>query len=57
MKVRIKKSCEHTGVKQGEIYKAIRYHLDPMEKVTLLSRVPDGKDPCCNEYLYNVEIL
>ncbi len=57
MKVKIKKTCESTGVKEGEVYEAIRYHLDPLEKVTLLKRIPDGHDPECNEYLYNVEIL
>ena len=57
MRVRIKKSCEHTGVKEGEVYEAIPYGIDPGSKVSLLSRVPDGKDPECNEYRYNVEIL
>lgn len=57
MRVRIKKTCEHTGIKEGEIYKAERYSGDPMSKVVLLSREPDGYDPCCTEYFYNVEVL
>lgn len=60
--VKIKKSCESTGVQEGQIYKAKRYWLDS-SKVTLLQRLTDksrkpiGKSPDCNEYLNNVEIL
>ena len=57
MKVKILKDCKHTGIKKGEIYEAKRYWLDPNSKLELLSRIPDGKDPSCAEYLYNVEIL
>lgn len=55
MIVEILKSCKHTGVKKGEQYHAIRYWIDPMEKVTLQKRIPDGHDPQCNEYLSNVK--
>ena len=57
MHVRIKKTDDFTGVKAGEVYEACRYWLAPDGKVTLLARVPDGYDPCCNEYLDNVEVL
>jgi len=54
MKVKILKTDKHTGVVEGEIYTAKYYDF---EKVTLLSRVPDGYDPCCNEYLHNVSVI
>lgn len=57
MIVEIKKSDKRTGVVKGEKYEAIRYHLDPWEKVTLLKRIPDGYEPDCNEYLHNVNVL
>jgi len=55
MRVKILKDCEHTGIKTGEIYEAEPYQLDPSSKVILLERVPDGFDPCCTEYRYNIE--
>lgn len=57
MRVKILKDCQSTGIKKGEIYEAKRYWLDPQCKVTLLRRIPDGHDPECNEYFYNVEVL
>lgn len=57
MFVRIKKADKRLGTKAGEVYEAARYWLDPMSKVTLIARVPDGYDPSCNEYIYNVEII
>lgn len=56
MKVRILKTDERLGIKAGEIYKAYRYRYDP-EKVVLDSRVPDGYDPMCTQYLGCVEIV
>ena len=55
MKVKILNDDPNTGVKKGEIYQAQRYPLDET-KVMLLARIPDGYDPECNEYLYNVEV-
>jgi hypothetical protein len=63
MIIQILKKDERTGVKKGDIYLAKRYYLDPMEKVTLITRLtkkdrkPIGKDPDCNEYIHNVKIL
>ena len=57
MQVRLKESCKRLGIKKGEVYEAVRYALDPMSKVSLLKRVPDGFDPECNAYISEVEIL
>ncbi len=57
MIVEILRTCENTGVKKGEKYNAMAYKYDPNEKVTLLSRIPDGMEPMCNEYRENVTIL
>ena len=57
MKVKILETNTWLGVKRGEVYEAERYWLDPLEKVTLLSRVPDGYDPMCNLYFHEVKIL
>jgi len=54
MKVKILETSERLGVKKGGIYKAQRYTYDPTEKVTLLSREPDGYDPGCNQYVNEV---
>ena len=56
MRVKILKSCRHTGIKEGETYEAQPYLLDP-GKVILTSRVPDGLDPFCTEYRTNVEVV
>lgn len=40
------------GLLKGERYRAAPYSLDPGSKVTLLSRVGDGHDPECNQYLH-----
>ena len=53
MRVQILKTDKRLGVKAGEVYEARRYLLDP-DKVTLDRRVPDGYDPCCNQYLHEV---
>ena len=55
MYVKIKQTDERLGVVEGEIYKAERYQWDPCEKVSLLARVPDGYDPCANQYFHQVE--
>lgn len=52
----VKEDDERLGVQAGEQYLAIRYLYDP-EKVTLLSRIPDGYDPECNQYLSDVRWL
>jgi len=63
MIVEILKTDERTGVKQGQIYEAKRYWLDPTKKVTLIRRLTKkdrksiGKSPDCNEYLHNVRVL
>jgi hypothetical protein len=45
-------------VKAGEVYEASPYPYPYDEtKVTLLRRVPDGFDPECNMYRYEVEVL
>ncbi len=56
MKVRITKTDNRLGIKEGEIYEAEIYWLDP-DKITLLKRIPDGYEPSCNQYRYEVEIL
>ncbi len=53
MRVKILKTDNRIGVKKGEIYQATGYKFDP-EKMTLLSRIPDGYDPECNEYKHNL---
>lgn len=55
MKVKILKTDTQLGVVKGEVYIAIPYWLDP-SKVTLIERIPDGYDPCCNQYLSEVEV-
>ena len=57
MKVEILKTDKRLGIKKGEVYNAIRYWLDPKEKVTLLSRVLDGYNPHCNQYFEEIKIL
>lgn len=47
---------DRLGVKAGEQYQAVRYRYDD-EKLTLVSRVPDGYDPCCNMYFHEVKII
>ena len=54
MRIKILTTDERLGVEAGEIYKAERYCLDPFEKVSLLSREPDGHDPLCNQYINSV---
>lgn len=44
-------------IKKGDQFEAIGYHLDPMEKVTLLRRLSDGFIPECNEYRHNVKVI
>lgn len=44
-------------INKGDQFKAIAYHLDPQEKVTLLKRLSDDFVPECNEYRHNVKIL
>lgn len=55
--VEILKEDKQLNLKVGDRFNAIRYHLDPHEKVTLLSRVTDGWIPDCNEYLHNVKTV
>ena len=57
MEVRVIKTDERLGIKEGEIYEAKRYYLDPTEKVTLVRRVPDGYDPSCNQYFDEIEVI
>lgn len=54
MKVKILETDKRLGIKKGEIYKAERYRYDPHEKISLLSREPDGYEPMCNQYLSDV---
>ena len=56
MKVEILKTDERLGIKEGEVYKAVRYALDS-SKVSLLERIPDGYEPECNQYLDEVKVL
>jgi beta-N-acetylglucosaminidase len=52
--VRVRFDDDRLGVKAGEEYIAETYWLDP-RKVTLLTRIPDGYDPQCNQYRSDVE--
>ena len=54
MKVKILETDDRLGIKKGEVYEAERYKYDPQEKVSLLSRVADGHNPMCNQYLSSV---
>jgi hypothetical protein len=54
MRVKILKTDGRLGLVAGEIYQAERYRYDPREKVSLLSREPDGHDPECNQYTDSV---
>ncbi|BAP30112.1 uncharacterized protein CHSO_1075 [Chryseobacterium sp. StRB126] len=52
---------ERFGIKEGQIFSAEKYSLDP-GKVTLKQRLnkdgkPIGKPVMCNEYLHNVRII
>lgn len=53
LKVKILKTDERLGIVAGEIYNAERYRHD-IDKVTLISRIPDGHDPMCNQYMDSV---
>lgn len=54
MRVKNLETDDRLGISAGEIYQAKRYKYDPQEKVSLLSREPDGYDPECNQYIHNV---
>lgn len=54
MKVKVLKTNGRLGIKSGEIYNAKGYDDS---KITLLSRIPDGFDPECNQYRHEVEML
>jgi len=56
MRVKVLETNERLGVKEGEIYSAKRYWLDPQSKVTLLAREPDGYNPECNQYVSEIAI-
>jgi len=56
MKIQVKKDDDRLGIKAGETYIAQSYGPDG-EKITLLSRVPDGYNPYCNQYRGEVDIL
>lgn len=55
--VRILKTDERLGVKEGEEYAAVTYPFDPGAKVSLLRRIPDGYDPQCNQYWNDAEFV
>lgn len=57
MIVEIIKDDPRCGLKVGDQFEAIRYWLDPQEKVTLLRRISDGWVPDCNEYIHNVKFV
>ena len=54
MRVKILETDDRLGIKAGEIYSAQRYQYDPHEKISLMAREPDGYDPECNQYKYEV---
>ncbi|MEN5308773.1 hypothetical protein ABE425_14750 [Chryseobacterium cucumeris] len=61
MKVKLLITEKRLGIKEGQIFSAEKYSLDP-GKVTLKQRLdksgkPVGKPVMCNEYLCNVIIL
>jgi len=53
--VEVKKSDKSLGIKKGEVYFGATYPYD--SKCTLLARLPDGRDPQCNQYWSDVRIL
>jgi hypothetical protein len=55
--VKIIKGSRTTGVKKGEIYKAIPYPPTPTQKVLLQSRIPDGFNPSCTAPYNRIRIL
>ncbi len=57
IKVKIKNTCRHTGVTEGEIYYTKPYWLEPDTKAELVKRVSDDFEPMCNEYWSNLIIL
>ena len=57
MLVQIKESDKRLGVKKDEVYVAEKYHMDPDEKCTFLSRLPDMHNPMCNQYWHQVEFM
>ena len=43
------------GMSEGDVLECEPYWLDPSEKLTVLRRLSDGFDPCCNVYRHQVE--
>jgi hypothetical protein len=56
MQVKILKDDDRLGIKKGEVYNASGGGLGS-GKVFLLGRVPDGYDPECSQYKYEVAVL
>ena len=56
MRIKILRTDERLGVKEGEIYSAERYRYDPHEKVSLIAREVDGYDPECNQYFDEIAV-
>jgi hypothetical protein len=54
VKVKLLNDEERFNIKAGDEFEAIRYHLDPQEKMSLLKRLSDGFDPECNQYRDNL---
>lgn len=57
MKVEILETEPEFNLVKGEVYKAIPYWLDPIDKFTLVRRIPDGFNPNCNVYKQQVKVL
>jgi hypothetical protein len=50
-KIRMLKSDERLGFKEGEVYEVIPYHLDPSCKLSAIKKFPDdGTEPMFNVY-------
>ena len=54
MQVEILKTDKRLGIKAGERYEVTSYQDD---KFILESRIPDGYDPECTQYRYEVKVI
>lgn len=57
MIVRFKENDPRFKIKKGDVFFAKPYWLDPGDKVTLIKRLSDDFDPCCNAYRCQIEIF
>jgi len=57
MIVRLKEDDERFKMKKGDVLEVRPYQYDPHEKLTVIRRLSDDFDPCCNVYRSDVEVL